>query len=220
MTVLWQYNYDIYMNKEFIKTETIQKNAFLLAEKIYNDKFIPSILYVSLRGGALLGNVISEYFKLSTSVSHPPLYAAVVAQSYTGPQEQEKVLIEGWTYDPQKIRRNDKIILIDDIFDSGRTVNALCDIFIDNGALRENIRIVVHDYKIRDYELAPQKYAPDYYARKLHIKKVEQDNWIHYLSHEVDGLTENEINTHYSATLQPVLKTLIERRKKIMESSC
>ncbi len=51
------------MHKEFVPYDMIRNNAIKLAYRIYKDGFIPDVIYVSLRGGAYMGNVISEYFK-------------------------------------------------------------------------------------------------------------------------------------------------------------
>ena len=201
------------MKKEFIDTHTVKKNAFFLAEKIYNDDFIPSIIYVSLRGGAILGNIISEYFKLSTHPASPPIYGAVVIHSYSGVKETKNITIDGWTYPPNKLRRHDKVLLIDDIFDSGRTINKLCEILEEQGVVRENLKIAVHDYKIHQFIQSEHLFTPDYYCRKIEILTPEEDSWIHYLSHELEGLTEKEIETNYDSTLQTPIKTLIQRRE-------
>ena len=39
--------------------------------KFIKDGFIPDVIYVSLRGGAYLANVISEYFKIVRKDAHP-----------------------------------------------------------------------------------------------------------------------------------------------------
>ncbi len=208
------------MIKEFIETQTIKKNAFFLAEKIYDDGFIPSVIYVSLRGGAILGNIISEYFKLSAHPSFPPIYGAVVIHSYATVQKTTNITIDGWTYPPSKLRRHDKVLLVDDIFDSGRTINKLCEILEEQGVIRENLKIAVHDYKIRKFISTQHPFVPDYYCRKIEIPTQEEDTWIHYLSHEIDGLNTQEIETHYDRTLQAPIKKLIERRaQKLQEHS-
>lgn len=61
------------MHKEFVTCDTVRNNAIKLAYKIYRDGFIPDIIYVSLRGGAYMGNVISEYFKFVKDDGRPVL---------------------------------------------------------------------------------------------------------------------------------------------------
>ena len=68
------------MAKEFLDLKVVRNNALKLAERIRNDGFIPDVIYVSLRGGAYLGNVISEYFKVVRNGERPVFYAAVVAR--------------------------------------------------------------------------------------------------------------------------------------------
>ncbi len=73
-------------------------------------------------GGAYLGNIISEFFKF-VKADKPLLYAAVVARSYDiFNEQQKKIMIDGWTYDPKYLRAGDKVLFVDDIFDTGRTI--------------------------------------------------------------------------------------------------
>jgi hypoxanthine phosphoribosyltransferase len=95
--------------KEFLQFDTVRNNALKLAYQIYNDGFMPEVIYVALRGGAYLGNVISEYFKIVHKGKHPVYYAAVVAHSYSDIAQSEKVHIDGWTYSPEHLRIGDKV---------------------------------------------------------------------------------------------------------------
>ncbi len=184
--------------KEFITYRKIRDNAIKLAHRIHKDGFIPDVIYVSLRGGAYLGNVISEYFKVVKTDGRPVFYAAVVARSYTGVRSQQKIRIDGWTYDPEHLRSGDKVLLVDDIFDSGRTINYLVEVIESKGVPREDIRIAVHDYKIRHFETGTLPSHPDYYCRKIEMNSPDEDNWVHYLSHELVGLSIDEIESHYA----------------------
>ena len=69
------------MNKIFLPYTVVRNNAIKLAHKIYKDGFIPDVIYVPLRGGAYLGNIISEYFKIVQKGKRPVFYAAIVARS-------------------------------------------------------------------------------------------------------------------------------------------
>lgn len=184
--------------KEFISYRKIRDNAIKLAHRIHLDNFIPDVIYVSLRGGAYLGNVISEYFKVVKTDGRPVFYAAVVARSYSGIRQQQKIRIDGWTYDPEHLRTGDKVLIVDDIYDSGRTINYLAEVIESKGVPKEDIRIAVHDYKIRHFEDVQMPIAPDYYCRKIEMKHPDEDNWVHYLSHELVGLADDEIDLHYS----------------------
>ena len=187
------------MTKIFLPYQTVRNNAIKLAYRIYRSGFVPDVIYVSLRGGAYLGNVISEYFKFIRLEDRPVYFAAVVARSYSNIKVQSRIKVEGWTYNPEHLRQGDRILLVDDIFDTGRTINHLVELVLEKGIPRKDIRIAVHDYKIRNYLPERPPVQPDYYCVKHVIEREEDDNWIHYSSHEMVGLTAQERETHYYA---------------------
>ena len=85
------------MHKEFLPYDKVRNNALKMAYKIHQDGFIPDVIYVSLRGGAYLANVVSEYFKIVRKDAQPVLYAAVVARSYSDVRQHDRVMVDGWT---------------------------------------------------------------------------------------------------------------------------
>jgi hypoxanthine phosphoribosyltransferase len=185
------------MRKEFLPYDTVRNNTLKLAHRIYREGFMPDVIYVSLRGGAYLGNVISEYFKIIRKGSRPVYYAAVVARSYTDVLKQDKITVEGWTYDPAHLRIGDRVLLVDDIFDSGRTVNHLAGIILGKGIPRQDLKVAVHDYKYfydREEQLPIQ---PDYWCRRHDLSVKDEDLWIHYMSHELVGLSADELEQYY-----------------------
>ena len=185
--------------KEFLPYSTVRNNALKLGYKIFvEDKFIPDYMYVSFRGGAYMGNVLNEYLRFIWNAAIKGVcYVGVVAQSYTDVKNHGQLSVEGWTKKPEDIDPDSKILFIDDIFDSGLTINNLVGYLISKGLKRENIKVVVHDFKIKEYEKCDLKIFPDYYCRKHVIKRKEDELWIHYMSHELIGLTEEELEEHY-----------------------
>lgn len=195
------------MIKEFLPYDNVRNDAIKLGHKILQDGFVPDIIYTSLRGGAYMSNVISEYFKLALKGKKPVLYAAVVARSYTDIKEHDCVRIDGWTYSPEYLRPGDKVLLVDDIYDSGRTLNFLVEALLEKGVPRSDIKVVVHDYKNFTYkETLPIK--PDYWCRKFDINSENDDRWIHYMSHELVGLKPEELEKHYYSQ-DPELKEIL-----------
>lgn len=200
------------MPKEFLSQSTVRDNAFKLARRIRDDGFIPDVIYVSLRGGAYVGNVISEYFKLIRRGQRPVFYAAVVARSYSDIHTHERVMVDGWTYSPEYLRSGDRILLVDDIFDSGRTINHLVEVILEKGIPRSDVRVAVHDYKIRTFDPEKLPIQPDYWCRRHIVDAPEHDTWIHYLSHELVGLTERELRDQYGDDdeLQRTIREILE----------
>ena len=201
--------------KDFVTPQEYRNNTLKLVDKIYTqDHFVPDIIYTSLRGGAYMANIMSEYYKLlRLKGNRPVFYAAVVARSYHNLQKvYNKVIVDGWTYSPEHLRVGDKILLVDDVFDTGNTVNQLCNIIMDKGIPREDIKIAVYDYKVPLYkkkEMLPIQ--PDYYCRKHVYHKKEDETWIHYLYHEFEGMTEDEINEQFKGDKEviAILKKLL-----------
>ena len=187
------------VEKEFLTYDTVRNNALKLAHRIHTDGFTPDVIYVSLRGGAYLGNVVSEYFKVVRRGQRPVFYAAVVARSYSNIHRREQVMVDGWTYTPEHLRSGDRVLIVDDIFDSGRTINHLVDLVLEQGIPRQDVRVAVHDYKVRSFVQETLPIHPDYYCRKHVVTKPEEDTWVHYLSHELVGLSEDEIEAQYSS---------------------
>ncbi len=206
------------MPKEFITPDIIRDSALKLANKMYyEDHFIPDVIYVSLRGGVYLANVISEFYKLvcKKEKRRPVLYAAVVARSRDSqiPGEETKVFVDGWTYSPDYLRSGDKVLIVDDIFDTGNTVNKLTQIILDKGIERQDIKIAVYDYKVPVYKYGTQKplpIQPDYYCRRHVLNSKHDEVWIHYLCHEYEGLEDDEIDEVYS---DPEVREILHKLK-------
>lgn len=189
--------------KVFIPHDKIRDAALKLAYKMYKeDNFIPDVIYVSLRGGVYMANVMSEFYKMvcKNAKRRPVLYSAVVARSRAAqiPGEQTKVFVDGWTYSPDFLRAGDKVLLVDDIFDTGNTVNALARTIMDKGIPREDLKIAVYDYIVPLYKnKTPLPIQPDYYCEKHVYNCKEDETWIHYLCHEFIGLSSEEIEEQY-----------------------
>ncbi|MDR2402775.1 MAG: phosphoribosyltransferase [Spirochaetaceae bacterium] len=201
------------MNKEFLPYDVVRNNALRLAHRIYHDGFVPDVIYVSLRGGVYLGNVISEYFKVIRRGERPVYYAAVVARSYTGIRQSDQIKVEGWTYAPEHLRIGDKVLLVDDIFDTGRTINHLAEIILEKGIPRQDLKVAVHDYKYIYDKTDQLSIQPDYWCRKHELSVMDEDRWIHYMSHELVGLSPEELETHYYAQ-DPGLRPILDVMKK------
>jgi hypoxanthine phosphoribosyltransferase len=193
------------MQKEFLQFDVVRNNAIKLARRIHTDGFVPDVIYVSLRGGAYLGNIISEYYKIIRGKGHPVYYAAVVARSYTNVAEAEKIRVDGWTYSPEYLRTGDKVLLIDDIFDTGRTINHLARIILDHGIPRDDLKVAVHDYKYFYDKSEQLPVQPDYWCRMIKVAMKDEPTWIHYMSHELTGLTKEELEENYY-TNDPALR--------------
>lgn len=205
--------------KEFITSDMIRDEAIKLVYKMHkSDSFIPDVIYDSLRGGAYMANVMSEYYKLIAlkEKKNPIFYAAVVARSYGKVKEHsDRVEIDGWTYSPYNLKKGQKVLVVDDIYDTGLTVNSLVETIMDAGIPREDIKVAVFDYKVPLYKYEkgekPLNIQPDYYCRKHILKEEKESKWIHYTCHEFIGLTNEEIDQVYNdEDVRRILKEILD----------
>ncbi len=203
------------MHKVFISPETMRNNSFRLGAQIYASGFYPDVIYIVLRGGANTGNPISEFFKW-VRAEHPELrrilFAAVTARSYTGIGEREEVRVEGWTYHPDHLRCGDRVLFLDDVYDRGLTISHLVGIIMNKGIPRNDIKVAVHDYKRRIYLNPPPLVVPDFWHQCYELRKPEDDPWLHYLSHELEGLTEEEMRKQLFPHDSELVDFLIQAR--------
>lgn len=204
------------MSKEFITCDMIRDAALKLVYKMYSeDGFTPDIIYDSLRGGAYMANVMSEFYKLMAlkEGKQPVFYAAVVARSYSEvKQHAGRVDIDGWTVSPKELRKGQKVLIVDDIFDTGMTVNALVQTCMDAGIPREDIKVAVYDYKVPLFKNEePLPIQPDYWCRKHVLNSKEDERWIHYTCHEFIGLTHDEVDEVYNdAEVRDILHKILD----------
>lgn len=205
------------MAKEFITCDMIRDAALKLVWKMYKeDGFVPDVIYDSLRGGAYMANVMSEFYKLLALKEDktPVFYAAVVARSYSEVKcHAGHVDIDGWTYSPLKLQKGQKVLIVDDIFDTGMTVNALVKTVMEAGIPREDIKVAVYDYKVPLYKTEkPLEIQPDYWCRKHILNSPADERWIHYTCHEFIGLTHDEVDEVYTdPEVREILHTILEK---------
>lgn len=170
------------MEKYFIGANELLEASFELAENIFASGFRPEFIIGVWRGGAPVGIAVQEYFDL---VGAPADHIAIRTSSYYGiDQQQKEVKVFGLNYVIDNIHRHQQLLIVDDVFDSGRSIRAIIDaIRAKAGAQTPTIiKTACPWYKpsrnITDFE-------PDYYVHQT-------DQWLVF-PHELVGLTPEEI---------------------------
>jgi hypothetical protein len=100
------------------------------------------------------------------------------------------VRVHGLNYLVKHVTREDSLLIVDDVFDTGRSVQAIIDDLRQRARLNtpHDIRVAVPYYKPGRNEVG---WAPRYY---LH----ETDAWLKY-PHSLEGLTPEEIRDNRPA---------------------
>lgn len=170
------------MDKVYISANDLLLDSFRLAEKIVDSGFRPDFIIGVWRGGAPVGIAIQEYLSyVGVETDH----IAIRTSSYTGIDQQEKtVRVHGLDYIIDNVDAEDDVLLVDDVFDSGRSVRAIFEKMRSKCRrnMPQNMKVATPWYK-------PAKnitdITPDYFVH-------ETDAWLVF-PHELVGLSQHEI---------------------------
>ena len=170
------------MDKHFISAADLLRDSFLLAEQIYASGFRPNFIVGVWRGGAPVGIAVQEYLEYKGLESD---HIAIRTSSYYGIDQQDKdVRVHGLQYIIDRTNHDDHLLIVDDVFDSGRSITAVLRELKEKSRrnLPETIRIACPWFKPKKNQT---EVVPDYYVH-------ETDQWLVF-PHEINGLTEAEI---------------------------
>jgi len=168
--------------KTYITADELLLDSFRLGVQIHNSGFKPDFIVGVWRGGTPVGIAIQEILAYLGNESD---HIAIRTSSYYGINEQTKeVRVHGIDYLISNMNAEDKLLIVDDVFDSGRSIRAILETLKEKS--RKNIP---HDIRMAMPWYKPLRNiidtAPDYYIH-------ETDDWLVF-PHEMDGLTEKEI---------------------------
>ena len=170
------------MEKFYIRSQELLEDSFRLAADIYASGFRPHFIVGIWRGGSPVGIAVQEYFEFrGVQTDH----IAIRTSSYTGIGQQSKTIrVHGLHYVIENVNAEDSLLIVDDVFDSGRSIRAVLDELAEK--TRRNMPT---DLKIACPWYKPDSnktdIVPDYYIH-------ETDQWLVF-PHELAGLTIAEI---------------------------
>ncbi|PCI61010.1 MAG: hypoxanthine phosphoribosyltransferase [Gammaproteobacteria bacterium] len=170
------------MNKHFISAQELLEDSFRVAAKVFKDGFRPDFIIGIWRGGAPIGIAVQEYFDFKKVETD---HIAVRTSSYYGINQQSKeIKVHGLHYIIENANADDKLLIVDDVFDSGRSIEALIKQIKQLTRLNmpTDVRIACPWYKPQNSKV---DFSPDYYIH-------ESDEWLVF-PHELSGLTSEEI---------------------------
>ncbi len=176
------HNWDLSMDKKFITAQELLEDSFRVAAKVYEDGFRPQFIIGIWRGGAPIGIAVQEYFDYKEVETD---HIAVRTSSYYGINQQAKeIKVHGLHYLIENANAEDGLLIVDDVFDSGRSVKALIEQISEQMRLNlpKDIRVACPWYKPQNNKV---DIVPDYFVH-------ESDEWLVF-PHELSGLTPDEI---------------------------
>jgi hypoxanthine phosphoribosyltransferase len=168
------------IEKVFISADSLLRDSMTLAVDIVRSGFRPSFLVGIWRGGAPIGIAVQEVLEYNGIECN---HISIRTSSYIGIDQQSRtVRVHAIDFLVSQLTHEDRLLLIDDVFDSGRSLEAVVDELARRCKrnLPEQIRIATVYYKP-----ARNRLKPDFFVRAT-------DQWLVF-PHELRGLTREEI---------------------------
>jgi uncharacterized protein len=170
------------VDKLFISADSLLRDSMELGLRVVRSGFRPTFLVGIWRGGAPIGIAVQEILEYNGIECD---HVSIRTSSYTGIDQQSRsVRVHAVDYLVSALNADDQLLLIDDVFDSGRSLEAVI------AELRRRCRRNLPDQiRIATVYFKPARnnssLIPDYYVRAT-------DQWLVF-PHEVNGLTREEI---------------------------
>lgn len=186
--------------KIYLTSEDLYNDALQLAVQILNSGFKPEIIIALWRGGTPIGIAVQEFMDYygQTRSDH----ISIRTSSYSGIEDQSRqVKIHGLNYLVKNMNQSDSLLIVDDVFDTGRTIQALINEI--ESRCRKNtphdIRIAVPWYKPAKNETDR---VPDYFIHTT-------SQWLKF-PFSLEGLTIEEIK-HNRPEIYNIIKPALDQ---------
>ena len=172
------------IEKHYISANDQQQSSFDLAWDIVKSGFRPDYIVGVWRGGTPVGITVQEVLEFNGIKTD---HIAIRTSSYDGMERRQgSVQVHGLGYIIDKVNAEDRLLIVDDVFDSGLSIDAIIE------ELRVKTRKNMPQVKVATLYYKPKfskvTHAPDYY-------RYETEQWLVF-PHEMMGLTEDELKTH------------------------
>ena len=165
----------------YLSAQGLLEDAFRLGAEVLKSGFRPTFIVALWRGGAPIGIAVQE---LLSAYGVEANHIAIRTSSYHGKDRAREVRVHGLNYLVKHVTHEDRLLIVDDVFDTGHTIEAVVRHL--EAKARKNtphdIRVAVPYYKPTKNET---ERVPEYF---LH----ETDRWIKF-PHSVEELEEAEI---------------------------
>ncbi len=185
------------MAKTYLTAQGLLEDSFRLAAKILASGFQPTFMIAVWRGGVPMGIAVQEFLEFHGIQTD---HIAIRTASYSGiDQQAREVKVFGLNYLVKNVRHDDRLLIVDDVFDTGRSVAAIMSELKRKARLNtpEDIRIAVPYYKPERNEV---EFEPDYFL-------YETGAWLKY-PHSLEGLTNTEIKENRPAIYEIIKEYL------------
>ena len=128
-------------DRQYINAQQLLEDSFELGLRILESGFRPDFIVGIWRGGTPIGLGVDTYFRFQGVRFH---HTSVATSSYRGIGEQADVVVKGLEHVINSVCREDGLLIIDDVYESGRTIETIVRPLLER-ARREPDRPLVRD---------------------------------------------------------------------------
>jgi len=170
------------MNKVVLTAQQLLEDSFKLGGMVIKSGFEPTLIVAIWRGGTPVGMAVQEllrYFGIESD------HIAIRTSLYSGVDERRPtVSVHGLNYIVNKITPEDRLLIVDDVFDTGNTIAAVIEELKKRARdnMAGDVRVAVPWFKPTRNET---NLVPDYWIH-------ESADWLVF-PHELDALTPDEL---------------------------
>ena len=176
--------------KTYVEEEALLNDSFRMAVSVYESGFAPTFIVGIWRGGSSVGiyvqeclqflGIESDHISIRTSYAGQPDYQKSV-------DDPSSIRVHGLQYLLENLNADDRLLLVDDVFNSGYSIEAVIT------QLQQKLRLnMPSDIRVATPYFKPNRNKtgrhPDYYVHEV-------DEWL-VLPYELQGLTRDEILTN------------------------
>lgn len=199
------------ITKIIISAEELRQDSWKLAARIFA-KEEPFDLVIGLaRGGVPIALYLQEFFLMAWP-DHPAAYASLRCRSYRGIASAGEVAIGNKSEAWRELGDGSRILIVDDIFDRGTTIDAVLKALLRDAPRPLTIKTATLHYKPENSQVSIQ---PDYYE-----KVFNGGDWIVYpqslsdFQDEWDGIAKMGLPADIADTVR---REIAERAKDAEE---
>lgn len=196
-----------FVKKRYIQEQELLEDSYRLAVQVYASGYRPDFIVGIWRGGSTVGIYVQECLQyLGVETDH-----IAIRTSYRGMNDYlqnldngREIQVHGLQYLYENMNADDALLIVDDVYGTGRNVAAVIDRLQDKTRrnMPEDVRIAVPYYRPQAKQT---NRAPDYF---LH----EYGEWL-VLPYELTGLSDDEI-----AANKPWIKPLLEQLEPLKDA--
>ena len=175
------------IKKTFVEEETLLNDSFRMAVAVYESGFAPTFIVGIWRGGSSVGIYVQECLQFlgveSDHISIRTSYAGLIDYQKSV-EDPSSIRVHGLQYLLENLNADDRLLLVDDVFNSGYSIEAVIT------ELQQKLRLnMPADVRVATPYFKPARNktgrSPDYYVHEV-------DEWL-VLPYELQGLSQEEI---------------------------